>query len=348
MDKVLINPSDISCFTEKKGSIFVVITSPELCESISFGRIGAYSKTITISVGQSESMGEKFWEGVPIKSHILVILPDIYFRSPSSEQLGPDRQLAVMACHSTPTTFQAIQHFLGQSENTDSERQDKTAEKFFDIGSASSRLIFEDSHTGLQLTFNHTSDDLIWHEQIGKLEWGQQQLFPSGEISTLPVDVFGQNINDSLDMNGQLVLHGFPVLHGGDVSYLREDQARIFSELSALREYPVIAHVSNGKVTRWEATMAGADKVVQMLEALCKIDGRYETVVEVGFGINTSLKLFPGNNAMNEVYGADNGAVHFGFGIIPFTQYHLDIICPHLGVKDDSGKVFFGAKKYTS
>lgn len=343
MEKIFINPADISCFTEKEGSTFIVITSPSICDLINFEKVSPYSKAIKISVKYSDSMGEKFWSEIPSRSHILVILPEIYFQSPSTELLGPDRQLAVMACHSTPTTLEAIQHFIIQSKNTDSYYQDKMAESFFETGSASSQLIFEDINTGYKLTFDHTSDQLVWHEQVGKLSWGQQQLFPSGEISTLPVNVFGQNINNALDINGKLVLHGFPVLHGGNVSYLREDQARIFTALSVLEKNPVIAHISDGRVTKWEETSSSSQQAIDMLEALCMVDGRYRTIIEVGFGINTSLKLFPGNNAMNEVYGSNNGAVHIGFGIIPFTQYHLDIICPHLIVKDDKGIAFFGA-----
>lgn len=342
MDTIRLNAAQMSCFTEKQGSIFVVLTNRSMAANIVIDNVPPYEKAMTISVEDGELIHEDLWKTIPERSHILTILPYNYFQSPLPELLGNNKQLAVMACHSTPTDIQAIQHFVRQAEKTDSQEQERLAERFFREGSSANHLIFEDTNTQLQAIFKHNSDALIWHEQIGQLEWGQQQLCPSGEISTLPVNVFGQNIESSLDINGELVLNGIPVLHGGSVSYLRGDQATIFNALSILDENPVVAYIVDGKVTRWEPITKKSRIATDMLEAMCLIDSRYETIIEVGFGINTNLELLPGNNAMNEVYGATKGAIHIGFGLVPFTQYHLDIICPNTIIKNDIGDVIFG------
>jgi len=50
--------------------------------------------------------------------------------------------------------------------------------------------------------------------------------------------------------------------------------------------------------------------------------------VEIGFAHNVTLQLLDGNHAMNEVYGGLNegsdGCLHWGLGLTPYTQYHLD------------------------
>jgi hypothetical protein len=42
---------------------------------------------------------------------------------------------------------------------------------------------------------------------------------------------------------------------------------------------------------------------------------------------------------MNETFGGTDGALHFGLGLTPYTQYHLDIICPFTRVLTDSDEV---------
>ncbi|GJH03185.1 hypothetical protein [Paraburkholderia terrae] len=74
------------------------------------------------------------------------------------------------------------------------------------------------------------------------------------------------------------------------------------------------------------------------------VDSRYRILWEIGFGINTESRILPGNHAMNETYGGTAGAIHFGIGLTPYTQYHLDIICPNTTVKTSHGDYLIGGK----
>jgi len=71
---------------------------------------------------------------------------------------------------------------------------------------------------------------------------------------------------------------------------------------------------------------------VEMLEHMFAVDSRYRIVWEIGHALNVSLDILPGNHAMNEVYGGVEGCLHWGLGLTPFTQYHLDIISPYTSV----------------
>lgn len=53
--------------------------------------------------------------------------------------------------------------------------------------------------------------------------------------------------------------------------------------------------------------------------------------------------MLAGNHAMNEVYGGTKGCLHWGIGLTPFTQYHLDIISPGTTVSNDRGDPLIGA-----
>ncbi len=41
-------------------------------------------------------------------------------------------------------------------------------------------------------------------------------------------------------------------------------------------------------------------------------------------------------------YGATDGCLHWGLGLTPYTQYHLDIISPDTTVYTDSGNIVLG------
>lgn len=342
MSTITLDASALPSFGDaSEDSAFVVITSLELAPRFEVTPGDKYDRAEVLACDGAEDFAALLDDRIPERAHVLVVLPNVYFKSPPPEQLG-NRKLGVMACSSTPTSLEAIVHFLRMGARTDPRRQEQMAEDFFARGEAAERFRFVDEERGTVAEFAHLNDELWWHEQGGYLGWGDQQLFPSGEISVLPVSVFGQNIDTTFDLNGQLCLEGHPVLHSGTPSFLLEDQERIFRCLSTLQDSPVIATVEHGKIADLRATAPASEPAADMLSAMCDVDSRYRSVLELGFGINTGLELFPGNSAMNEVYGGRQGAVHIGLGLIPYTQYHLDLICPSTRVVGSRGEHIFG------
>jgi hypothetical protein len=338
----VLEPARIANFGDSDGAAFVLVTTEDVGRSIQLMDDARKYSSLSIALAHSKDDIEPLFSALPAHAHVLVVLPNIYFPSPTSETLGPRRKLAVLACNSTPTSSAMVHHFLMQAYKTDPRRQELLAEKFFNAAEVSSYLTFSDDRYGCAATFKIHDDDLQWHEQIGTLAWGQQQLLPSGEVSTLPVSVYGEDIKSTLSIDGTLALHGFPVLHTGRQSVRLEDQKRLFQELATVETAAIIATVEHGRITKFEPTGAASRPAVNTLEALSAVDSRYRTIVEVGLGLNTELELFPGNSAMNEVYGGPNGVVHFGIGLSPFTQYHLDLVCPDTKVKDSRDQILFG------
>ncbi len=345
MEKVTIRASNLRNFGETQGSKFCLITSPDLVDRFSVEAGTNYSGSEIIAYTGEIGFGDFIREQAPERAHILAILPNCYVKSPTPEDLGIQRKLAVMACSSTPTSLEAIAHFLSVAERTDPLVQDQAATNFFSKGEQAQHLAFVDAEYHTSATFDHLSDALSWHEQIGMLDWGQQQLIPAGEISVLPVSVFDQDINTRFNINGELALRGYPVLHSGTPSYLPSDQERIFRALATMQDHAVVARVEKGAITDLSATSPICMPAVKMLQAMFEVDSRYRNLLEIGFGINVDLNIFKGNAAMNEVYGGSNGVVHYGFGLIPYTQYHLDIICPGTIVFDENGEIVFGSPR---
>lgn len=343
MRKVTIRPERLRNFgSVADGTVFCLVTNPSYMGSFEIERGGRYADYRVFAYDGEAPFGDFLNAEVPENAHVLVILPNFYFRSPRPEDLRKTRKLGVMACSSTPSSLQAIDHFVRMAERTDPDLQERMADEFFALGEAAGALRFVDPDYGTEAEFSHLSEDLGWHEQIGSLDWGQQQLFPSGEISVLPVQVFGQNIELTLEVNGELAFRGHPVLHSGTPSFLPEDQERIFAKLCTMRDHAVIAKLSGGRISELRPSHPDCAPAAEMLDRMCDVDSRYRTLLEIGFGINTGMALFPGNSAMNEVYGGERGVVHFGLGLIPYTQYHLDIIVPGTLVLDRRGGRVFG------
>lgn len=337
-----IDVGKMTCFGDSENCEFFVLTETHIAEVLEFVDTDRrYSSVSTVIIEDNDAIYNWLRDNQELKKSVIIAAPSIYTRSPDPSLLGKSTKLGTLACYSTPSTPDSIAHFLKQAEKTDSQYQDKMGDAFFANAEKSLYLVFYDRATGTEARFEHLEDSLQWHEQIGVLDWGQQQLLPSGEISTLPVSVFGQNIDSRLKFNGVITVSGVVVLHSGSVSFLPEDQEQIYQSLKAIENSPIYLTIEQGAITKIDADEEDHPARL-MLEAMIAVDSRYATLIEIGFGINTNLELYPSNNAMNEVYGGNNGVMHFGFGLLPYTQYHMDFLCPNTSVLNEANEVVFG------
>jgi hypothetical protein len=202
--------------------------------------------------------------------------------------------------------------------------------------------------TASRHVFDHQDESYFWSEQAGRIDYGQQQLAPPGEISVLPLRITDFDESLDLELNGTIALQGYPILHNGTPSFQRSDQKRLHSDLATLENAPILAHVRKGHIESVEAFSPAVQPALDVLEAMFRVDSRYRKVWEIGFAINTRHELIAGNTAMNETYGGTEGALHFGLGLTPYTQYHLDIICPFTRVLTDKDEVLIGSLAETS
>ncbi len=214
MSAITIQPQALPVFGPAEGAAFCLVTRAELVEQFEIDAGSSYYSTHAVVCEPGDDFERILLNEVPERAHVLVITPGPLFESPKPGSIGPGRKLAVMACTSTPTSFEAICHFLEVLRRTDDSAMEEFADLLFTLGEASEYLNIIDETTGsvarFDHLFDHLSDDLEWFEQLGRLDWGQQQMVPSGEISVLPL--FHGNY-DSLkrpEVNGKISLWGYP------------------------------------------------------------------------------------------------------------------------------------------
>ena len=322
---ILISPESIENFGNPEEAHFYLLTNSELVNHFEIRSTEKYESCQILPI--VEDSLELAIQKTKESAHILVISPHKFINSVNPSVIGR-RKLGIMATNSTPTTLGAIAHFVKVIEKTDPKEQRKFADRFFDVLEEADSLLIVDERYGTQARFIPDPEN-EWFEQLGELDWGQQQILPSGEISVLPLAHGEYDSSQRLNINGEIPLQGFPILHSG-YSPNREEQARIYQALSVLEQQAVIAKVENGYITELKITHPDAEPARAILETLFNSDSNYRIIWELGFGINTKLELWSGNTAMNEVYGGDKGVVHFGIGLTSVSQYHIDFLCPQI------------------
>ncbi len=342
-DAIVVDPGRVRQFGPPEGAAFCLVTNPHLKDAFVVQTEAPY-ESLDVVLTRDDITFEDLIRDLPEPAHVLVISPDRFFESPPDDVIGPRRKLLAMACNSTPTTLDTLRHFLRVVERTSPEDQDRFAERFFSLIEDADELHIVNRSAGTKLVFQHFLDDVdyVWNQQGGSLGWGEQQILPSGEISVLPIEIrsFGEDLR--LALEGEMTFHGHPILHNGTPSFSREDQARLHGELEAIEHSPLVATVRDGHITKVRAAAPAGARAQGVLEAMMEVDSRYRKIWEIGFAHNTALDLLAGNHAMNEVYGGERGCLHWGLGLTPYTQYHLDVISPGTEVLTDTGELVLG------
>jgi len=341
MREITVRPHLYKQFGSKNGVHFRLITNSCIADEFSIDDNGMYQSVAVVPLSKSDEMN-RLLEGLPRPLHVLVILPETLFQSPSQEVLGNQCKLLVIPCNSTEIASADISHYLQVMESTDPIAQKEWSDRFFALGEKSQFLLMVDNTFGTEAKFEHLAEDYEWFEQLGPLEYGGQQFAPSGEVSVLPLFHGNYDSERRLRVNGRISLYGLPIVNSGKPSFLRSDQNKIFQRLSVLNSHPVIATVTNGAIDSLEATSEEARHASEMLEMLFSVDSRYRIIWEIGFGANTKMEVIKANRSPNESYGHRNGAIHWGLGLTPWTQYHIDIICPNTLIQSDGGEVLAG------
>lgn len=299
---------------------------------------------IIVFEGGSEEFARIMRDEVPEQAHVFVMSPDHFFQSPDDETIGPRRKLLAMACNSTPTDVETLRHFIRWIEVTDAQAQEEFSDRFFELAERGEALEYHDATYGTVARLRLFDRELVWNQQAGVIDWGEQQIIPTGEISVLPIEITDFDEALSLPIDGEIVIRGYPILHSGTPSFSRRDQRRIHERLWPLTRHAVRATLENGMITELYPLDGEADGIVAVLNSMFEVDSRYRILWEIGHAVNTMLDLLPGNHAMNEVYGGSSGCLHWGLGLTPYTQYHLDIIAPGTSVTNDQGDVLLGQR----
>ncbi len=333
MDKITIYLSRLKQLGDSKGCQFCLITNPDILDKFDICNDSDYKECVKLPFRAGDSLSEIIENSLADRTHILVISPNALVHSVPPDSLK-SKKLLIFACNSAPTSLEAIEHFLRCGEKTVPQEQESFAEKFFEHLESTEFLRLMNKEFKTEAVFSHLNQEYGWHEQCGAVDWGEQQVFPAGEIACFLVPLKAKTISfdTRLELNGVIPLKGFPIVHSGPPSFLKADQQRVFEALATIRNHPVLAKVEDGEITSLEATHASCKPVINMMQDMFAVDSRFKIIYEIGFAINHQVKLWPENSAMNEVSASEMGSIHFGLGMLPFTQYHIDIICPDIAL----------------
>ncbi len=331
----------------RSGVHFRLITDPEWLDCFHIDGGGMYGGTDIVVRDSLEGIHAAIREA-PRPCHALVISTGNLMVSPPRTLLGDSCKLLVIPAHSTPLDPDDIAHFLDATEHADPGMQKAWADRFFDIGGRSRHLLFVDRRTGTQARFEHRAGHCEWFDQVGEIPWGGQQFAPPGEISCLPMAHGRFDPGRRFALDGEVTFQGIPIVNSGRPSFLRSDQQRIHDALASLVDHAVVARIEAGIVVDHRPLAPGGQPAAAMLDALFDVDSRFRQVWELGFGANTQMQPRPGNKAPNEAFGASNGCLHFGLGLTPWTQYHIDLLSPETQVCNELGEVLAGPHASTA
>jgi hypothetical protein len=345
---IQILPDKFGAFGEDCGDNFFLVTNSPYVNHINIGSSEKYKNTSVLTCDPGEDFIEKIIKNTPEGSCLMTIMPDCLVYSVPADILG-GRKLLIMACRSGHTNLLGIQHFISSVSEQDIADQEGLAEKFFSKGEISDYLEIVNPTFGTSCRFDHLNEDYEWHEQYGLVQWGEQQVFPSGEIACFLVPLYIENLSEetNFELNGEIVTQGPVIVQSGSPSFQIVDQLRIHEALQTEFNSGVKLTVENGVIIAHEPVNSEGKAASDMLNALFLTDSRYRRIYEVGFSINESVDLWPGNTAMNEVWGGKGGRIHIGLGMLPHTQYHIDMFCSKSNVETDTGEVILGYKDGT-
>ncbi|MEX5709343.1 hypothetical protein AB1484_13765 [Parafrankia sp. FMc6] len=321
---------------------FLLLTQTDRVEDFVLAPSTRYRHCAMGTIDADQSLEAVLLSGrYPADADIFVVCPDRFVTSPEPAAIGPTRRVVVMPCGSTPVTDAQVAYFLTVVEHTDPVALESRADRLFAALGETPFVWLTAPRASTSATFT-VSGDYEWNQQAGPLAPGEQQIAPSGEASAAPTGLYRFDTSHRLGLNGSVTLYGAPIVHRGDDPECLAEQAGLFEDLDVLRESPVILDLADGMVTDARPAEPAAKRAVAALTDLYAADDAYRVVWEFGIGLNPVLHQQPGNCGLNEMYGANNGVVHLGFGLTPTTRYALTFTCADTVLTDKDGNSVAG------
>jgi hypothetical protein len=290
--------------------------------------------------------------------HIFCITSDSPFTSPLPDQLA-DSKLGVLPLFSTGFSVPKLEKALEIIFQLDYGSQYARSKELLSYLTEFDKITFEFGKHQTTLDLSSSGSQTYFFNQSGSIESGRQSVLPNGEVSLL-TDGHGRYSSQSrFAMDGEIVLHGYPILHRGhcpcrticaqtlceakqpnEMNYQAErryvsteTQERIFWDLEAMAKYACLARVKDGVIESMR-TFNGSNSFVKRLNRMFESDENYRKIHEIGFGLNPCKGFFYGGNFLpNEM----RFGVHFGLGLTPYTEFHLDLACLPVSVFVRSG-----------
>lgn len=327
-------------FGYELGDYFLLITSPDIrsgikvatwsmegCNLFEFTWLGSQSRQNLIAEFRKFSQAN-------LRCSVLWITTDEYEHFTPSELTNV--KIAAISFFSSPFITSNLQRILEITKTTNYQLQLDTESRMLDLLESARQIIFQCPGYGTQAVFDHHEAE-NWFSLHGPLEFGQQTVLPTGELSVLtaPSGQFDGQSNFLLE--GQLLFQGVPVVHRSHPEISLSETLEQFRRLTSMRDFPVVASVHKGEIQNIYSPIKGHNPFLIELEQLFSNDVNYCKIHEIGFGTHPSCRQLVNDNFLpNERYPG----IHFGLGLGGTTKFHIDLICTGIEVFLDtkSGK----------
>ncbi len=302
------------------GQVFLLVTSPSVRAALTPKPDGICALEEYCWTGPESRAGllRRFRAGT---ISVLWIAEDEFEHYSPQEMKGV--KLAAISYFSTPFFPAALERMLGLVLSTNYERQIVVERRLLSSLDTASYILFRSTCYGTEATFHH-HQARHWFSLLGPLDFGQQTVLPTGELSALTDPSGGFSLDQGFSLDGEVVLQGMPIVHRGSRSTEMDEALRLFTIMSPLCEQPVIANIKGGIVVELRTVGGIPGTAQQALETLLREDERYRKVHEIGFGANECCAVLVNENFFpNERHPG----VHFGLGLGGHTRFHLDLVC---------------------
>jgi hypothetical protein len=249
-------------------------------------------------------------------------IADDLFEHYHPDELG-GAKLGAISYFSDSFRVQSLRRLLRIVERTDYVLQQRLEEQILSMLGAGRRIIYDSPTYGATATFDYTGVD-HWFSLHGPLGFGDQSVLPTGQFAAL-TDPSGEFSFDSpFLIDGQLVVHGAPLVHRGARSTSAAQLSRMYRAVDKMRRYAVILHVRAGLIYDMSSPNSGANPMLDAFARILASDARYRKIHEIGLGTNSACRpLARGNFFPNYRFPA----INIGLGLGGHTPFHLDLMC---------------------
>jgi hypothetical protein len=324
-DVVTLSPDALAgLFGGDLGDVFCLVASP------------AARGVIELRSTPGVEIRELAWEGPESRDALLATIAAVraagrrasvlWIADDEFEHYQPEEleaaKLVAISSFSAPLSSRALARSVEIVTTGDYEGELRIENRFMDLLDEAEEIRLACPDFGTTARFRHQVAD-HWFSLHGPLDWGQQTVLPTGEMSAL-VNASGEFVEeDSFAIDGRVVLRGQPVVHRGGPGVSLGATGELYDRLSAMADQPAVLELSNGFITGVSAPDGGTNQLVDGLRSLFDQDGRYAKIHEIGFGTNAACDpLVADNFFANERFPG----VHLGIGLGGHTEFHIDLV----------------------
>lgn len=333
-----IYPDKLQCFdSDGDSELFVLLASSELKETIKLHTSNRYKRLKLLFCNPDKTI-QSILDQTELKQADILFM-QYKMNSLSSLRalkLSPKQRLVILNDRKKfPVTLETVKNCLDIAYNTNSDEFELKRDTLFEKLGTSPHIDYVNANTNTRARLT-LSSSCLFSCIFGQIKPGEISVCPAGEMA-LCHEKFQDEKAHQLEISGEITLHGTTILHG--MSYKKSDyQKELFEQLNKLKNAPVIATIKHGIITDLRPYTKEAKEPLAAIERLFKDNNDYRTLIEIGHGMNSAVKLRDENCAANEFYANNGICVHFGIGNPDLNHiFHLDILCPDTKMEDHEG-----------